>query len=92
MVGGGYRGYCSGLSDTVRHSELSEHLCSGQLDGLLGESLVVCQCGRGGFRRVHGDEQGVSARWLGGLRRKWRQLRLQPGRGHRRLRRRRRRQ
>ena len=28
---------------TVRHSELPEHLCSGQLDGLLGESFVVWQ-------------------------------------------------
>ena len=48
-VGGGHHGCCSGLSDTVRHSELPEHLCSGQLDGLLGEGLIVCQCGRGGF-------------------------------------------
>ena len=40
----------------MRHSELPEHLCSGQLDGLLGEGLIVCQCGRGGFRRAHGEE------------------------------------
>ena len=50
VVGGGQRGCCSKLSDTVRHSELPEHLCS----GLLGESLVVCQCGRGGSHRAHG--------------------------------------
>ena len=44
-LGGGQRGCSSGLSDTVRHGELLEHLCSGR---------------------------------LGGLRRKWQQLRLQP--------------
>ena len=37
----GQRGCCSGLSDTVQHSELPELLCSGQLDGLLGKGLVV---------------------------------------------------
>ena len=57
MVGGGQRGCCSGLSDTVWHSELPEHLCSGQLDGLLGEGLLVCQCGRGGSRRAHGGSE-----------------------------------
>ena len=41
VVGGGQRGCCSRLSDTVQHSELPEHLCSGQLDGLLGEGLFV---------------------------------------------------
>ena len=86
VVGGGQRGCCSGLSDTVWHSELPEHLCSGQLDGLLGEGLVVCQCGRGGSRRAHGGKRGVHARRLGGLRRKWRQLRLQPRRRYRRQR------
>ena len=100
VVGGGQRDCCSGLSgkvncrSTVWQSELPEHLCSGKLDGLLGEGLVVCQCGRGGSRRAHGGgsrrahggERGVRARRLGGLRRKWRQLRLQPRRGHRRLR------
>ena len=45
VVVDGKHGSCSGLSDTVRHSELPEHLCSGQLDGLLGEGLVACQCG-----------------------------------------------
>ena len=55
-VGGGQRGCYSGLSDTVRHSELPEHLCSGQLDSLLGEGLIVCQCGRGSSRLVHGGE------------------------------------
>ena len=86
VVGGGQRDCCSGLSGTVWQSELPEHLCSGKLDGLLSEGLVVCQCGRGGSRRAHGGERGVRARRLGGLRRKWRQLRLQPRRGHRRLR------
>ena len=40
------------------HSELPEHLCSGQFDGLLGEGLVVCQCGRGGSaeRTVRSEE------------------------------------
>ena len=50
VVGGGQCGCRSGLSDTVRHSELPEHLCSSQLDGLLGKGLVVCQCGRGDSR------------------------------------------
>ena len=85
VFGGGQRGCCSGLSNTVRHSELPEHRCSDQLDGLLGEGLVVCQCGCGGSRLAHGGERGVRARRLGGLRRKLRQLRLQPRRGHRRL-------
>ena len=67
----------------MRHSELPENLCSSQLDGLLGEDLVVCQCGHGGSRRAHGGERRVRARRLGELRRKWRQLRLQPRRGHR---------
>ena len=89
MVRGGKRGCSSGLSNTVRHSELPEHLCSGQLDSLLSEDLVVCQCGRSGSCRAHGGKRGVRARRLGGLRCKWRQLRLQPRRGHRRLRRRR---
>ena len=65
VVGSGHRGCCSGLSDTVRHtdSELPEHPCSSQLDGLLGEGLVVCQCGRGGSRPAHtvGSEECVPA-------------------------------
>ena len=81
MVGGGQHGCCSGLRDTVRHSELPEHLCSGQLDGLLGEDLVVCQCSHGGSRRAHGGKRGVRARRLRGLRRKWQQLRLSPDGG-----------
>ena len=56
VVGDGQRGCCSRLSDTVRHSELTEHLCSGQLDGLLGEGLIVRQCGRDGSHRAHGGE------------------------------------
>ena len=48
VVGGGKHGCYSGLSDTMQHSELPEHPYSGQLDGLLGERLVVCQCGHGG--------------------------------------------
>ena len=56
QLGGGQHGYCSGLSDTVWHSELPEHLCSGQLDGLLGERLDVWQCGRGGPQQAHGGE------------------------------------
>ena len=70
-----------GQLDTVRHSELSEHMCSGELDGLLGEGLVDCQCDRGGSHRVHGGERGVRAHWLRGLLRIWRQLRLQRRRG-----------
>ena len=66
-LGGGQRGCCSGLSDTARHSELPNHLCSGQLDGLLGERLVVWQCGRGGSWQVHGRERGMRARQLRGL-------------------------
>ena len=50
VVGGGQRGSCSGLSDTVWQNELPEHLCSGQLDGLLGEGFIVCQCGHGSSR------------------------------------------
>ena len=46
--------------------------------GLLGEGLVVCQCGRGSFRQAHGGERGVRAHRLGRVQRKWRQLRLQP--------------
>ena len=42
VVGGGQRDCCSGLSGTVWQSELPEYLCSGKLDGLLSESLVVC--------------------------------------------------
>ena len=80
-LGGGQRGCCSGMSDTVRHSELPEHLCSGQLDSLLGEGLVVWQCGRGCSCKAHGGERGVPARRLGGLRHKWRKLRLQRRRG-----------
>ena len=76
-LGGGQRGCCSGLSDTVRHSELPEHLSSSQLDGLLGEGLVVWQCGCGGSRQAHGGERGVRARQLRGLQRRWWQLRLQ---------------
>ena len=74
-LGGRKRGCCSGLSDTMRQSELQEHLCSGQLDGLLGEGLVVWLCNCGGSRRAHGGERGVRARQLGGLQYKWRQLR-----------------
>ena len=67
MVGNGQRGCCSRLSNTVQHTELPEHLCSGQLDRLLGEGLVVCQCGRGGSRQAHGGERGVRAHQIGGL-------------------------
>ena len=40
-LGGGQHCCCFGPSETMRHSELPEHLCSGQLDGLLREDLVV---------------------------------------------------
>ena len=62
MVRGGQRGCCSVLIDSMWHSELPEHLCSSQLDGLLGEGLVICQCDRGGSCRVHsGNEDCVPA-------------------------------
>ena len=56
VVGGGQRGCCSGLSDTMQHSELPEHLCISQLHGLMGEGSVVCQCGRGSSRRAYSGE------------------------------------
>ena len=75
-LGGGQRGCCSGVSDTLWHGELLEHLCSCQLGGLLGEGLDVWKCGDGGSRRAHSGERGMRARQLRGLRCKWRQLRL----------------
>ena len=67
--------YEHGPSSLHDPSELPEQRCSGQLDDLLGEGLVVCQCGCGSSCRAHGGERGVHARWLGGLRYKWRRLR-----------------
>ena len=62
MFGGGQRACCSGLNNTVQHSELPEHLCSGQLDSLLGEGLVVCQWAMAApAERTMGSEECVSA-------------------------------
>ena len=90
VVVDGKHGSCSGLSDTVQHSELPEHLCSGQLDGLLGEGLVACQCGHGSSRQAHSGKRGVCVSRLGGMQRKWQQLRQHPRWGYRRLQHRRR--
>ena len=64
VVVDGKHGSCSGLSDTVRHSELPEHLCSGQLDGLLGEGLVACQCGRGSYSTAV-ESLATGSNWYG---------------------------
>ena len=62
VVGGGQRGCCSELSNTVRHSELPEHLCSGQLDGLLGEVwLFVSAALAAPAERTVGSEECVPA-------------------------------